>query len=115
LGGLADDLIAAKKEMYRTFRDRLPDAVLVVMSGLPCPERAELWGDIQKINDSLKDLCEANGKMIYADADALMTSPGGGFMPELFSDGVHLNKSGRAIWGELIKEKLAEAERMLGR
>ncbi|MDR1641597.1 MAG: GDSL-type esterase/lipase family protein [Clostridiales bacterium] len=113
MGSTVDELIAGKREMYGQFMKRLPNTVFVVMSGLPCPERASIWNDIQTINEALKVICDENEKMVYADADPLMLTADGGFRPELFSDGVHLNTDGRALWGPLIMEKLAEAEKIL--
>ncbi len=110
-GATVETVMKNKDAMYAHFRQNLPDAYFVVMSGLPLPGRAELWDEIQRVNDYLREYCAAQEKMVFIDATAVMTNPDGSFRPELFvEDGIHLNRDGQRVWSELIKQALAEID-----
>ncbi len=108
-GMTVDEIITNKDKMYSMFRQKLPDTVFIVMSGLPLPGRSEYWEDINETNQALKEYCESNENMYFADATSFMLDENGDFRPELFiDDGVHLNEDGHALWTELMKEILEE-------
>lgn len=90
--------IAAKREMFGTFHDHLPDARFVVMSGLLLPGRSQYTSLTQKINRELKDLCDELDYMTFVDASD-MTYDGASYREELFiKDGIHLNHEGQLLW-----------------
>ena len=116
-----EQILKNKKEMYSLFLKNMPDTKLVVMSGLPLPNRQEFWADTVKTNQLLKQMCEETDRMYFMDAtDAMLsetgpenmkTPVGDGryFTREYFrSDGIHLNKKGHDVWTALMKKVLSE-------
>lgn len=87
-----------KKQMFAEIHDQLPDAKLVVMSGLLLPGRSEYRELTEEINKALAALCEETDYLWFVDASA-MTWDGQCYAEELFiKDGIHLNHEGQALW-----------------
>lgn len=87
-----------KKKMFAEIHDRLPDAKLVVMSGLLLPGRSEYRELTEEINKALAALCEETDYLWFVDASA-MTWDGQRYADELFiKDGIHLNHEGQLLW-----------------
>ena len=87
-----------KKQMFAEIHDRLPDAKLVVMSGLLLPGRSEYRELTEEINKALEALCEETDYLRFVDASA-MTWNGQRYAEELFiKDGIHLNHEGQLLW-----------------
>lgn len=116
-----EQILQNKKEMYGLYLEHMPDTKLVVMSGLPLPNRQEFWADTVKTNNLLKQMCEQTERMYFMDAtDAMLsetgpenmktgTGDGRYFTPEYFrADGIHLNKKGHDVWTARIKQILSE-------
>ena len=87
-----------KKQMFAEIHDQLPDAKLVVMSGLLLPGRSEYRELTEEINQALETLCEETDYLWFVDASA-MTWDGQRYADELFiKDGIHLNHEGQLLW-----------------
>ena len=87
-----------KKQMFAEIHDQLPDAKLVVMSGLLLPGRSEYRELTEEVNKALETLCEETDYLWFADASA-MTWDGKRYTDELFiKDGIHLNHKGQLLW-----------------
>lgn len=87
-----------KKQMFAEIHDQLPDAKLVVMSGLLLPGRSEYRELTEEINQALAALCEETDYLWFVDASA-MTWDGQCYADELFiKDGIHLNHEGQLLW-----------------
>ena len=87
-----------KKQMFAEIHDQLPDAKLVVMSGLLLPGRSEYRELTEEVNKALETLCEETDYLWFADASA-MTWDGQRYADELFiKDGIHLNHKGQLLW-----------------
>ena len=87
-----------KKQMFAEIHDQLPDAKLVVMSGLLLPGRSEYRELTEEINQALETLCEETDYLWFVDASA-MTWDGQHYAEELFiKDGIHLNHEGQFLW-----------------
>ena len=118
--GLAlEQILQNKKEMYGLFLRKMPQARLVVLSGLPLPGRQQFWEDTVKINGLLKEMCAATKRLYFLDAtDAMLCGEGPEemrafdgryFCPEYYRfDGIHLNKKGHDVWTALMKRMLEE-------
>ena len=111
LGDTYEEVQARRVGMYEEFLERLPEATIVVMSGVPMPGRAELWEQIDRMNGFLAEHCEQTDRMVFVDATALLTTADGEFRPELFrQDGVHLNSDGLKLWAGAILEVLSDLD-----
>ena len=110
-------ILENKREMYRLFLENMPQAELIVMSGLPLPGRTRLWDQTVETNRLLARMCEETERMHFMDAtdvllaaegpEDLRTSDGRYFMPQYFRrDQIHLNKAGHDVWTGKMKEML---------
>ncbi len=93
-----------KKAMFEKFHKKMPDAKMVVMSGILLPGRPEYVNMTLNINDQLKALAEEKDYLYYVDAESLTYIRGEGFVDhveDLFiSDAIHLTPAARRIWAE---------------
>lgn len=102
LKGTDEEKVAAcmdyKKQMFAEIHRQLPDAKLVVMSGLLLPGRSEYRELTEEINKALEALCAETDYRWFVDASA-MTWDGQHYAEELFiKDGIHLNHEGQLLW-----------------
>lgn len=119
-GGIPlDTILQNKKKMYAMFLENMPQAQLVVCSGLPLPGRTQFWDATAKTNALLEMMCRETDRLHFLDAtDALLTdhgpenlrtSDGRYFSAEYFRmDRIHLNKRGHDVWTALMRSKLKE-------
>ena len=119
-GGIPlETILANKKKMYAQFLQNLPEAQLIVCSGLPLPGRTQFWDATCRTNELLRQMCEETDRLHFMSADDAMltddgpdelrTSDGRYFNPALFRmDRIHLNKKGHDVWTALMKKKLEE-------
>jgi len=103
-----EQVLANKDRMFTMFREKLPGVPFVVMSMLPLPRRTQWWETSEKVNAFLKEYCDTHEGMVFADATQVMMTPDGGFRPEYYADGLHLNEKGTAAWIPIIKEALSK-------
>jgi lysophospholipase L1-like esterase len=104
-----EQVLENKDKMFTEFHKHLPGVPFVVMSMLPLPGRKQWWETSAKVNDFLKSYCETHEDMIYADATGVMMTASGDFRPKYYSDGLHLNETGRSAWKPIILEALEKA------
>ena len=112
LSGTDEEKVAVcmeyKKQMFAVFHEKMPDAKLVIMSGLLLPGRSEYTALTQMINNELEKLCEETDYLYFVDAEK-MTYDGAAFASELFkSDGIHLNHEGQLLWMEEYIQPMIE-------
>lgn len=114
-----ETILGNKRKMYGMFLKNMPQAALVVCSGLPLPGRTQFWDATVKTNELLKNMCAETDRLYFLDATddmltdegpvSLKTSSGRFFDPAKYRiDGIHLNKHGHDVWTRLMKEKLKE-------
>ncbi|MCI2068020.1 MAG: hypothetical protein LKJ88_00375 [Bacilli bacterium] len=96
-----------KDQMFTSFHQRLPNSILVVMSGLLLPGRKEFTGLTQQINEELKAYCQSHSYMRFVQAEK-MTFDGRVYFESLFrKDLIHLNHEGELKWmREYIKPEI---------
>lgn len=112
-----ETILDNKRKMYNMFLDHMPQAELIVCSGLPLPGRTQFWDATVETNELLRRMCEETDRLHFLDAtdamltnegpSSLRTSDGRYFNPALFRmDKIHLNKKGHDVWTGLMKAKL---------
>ena len=112
-----ETILENKRKMYAMFLAAMPQAELIVCSGLPLPGRTQFWDATVKTNELLRQMCEETDRLHFLDAtDAMLTgegpaelrtSDGRFFNPAYFRmDKIHLNKKGHDVWTGLMKEML---------
>ena len=93
-----EQCMAFKREMFDAVHAALPEAKLVVMSGLLLPGRDQYRALTERVNDKLKALCAERDYMFFVDASS-MTWDGTAYRTELFiKDQIHLNHEGQLLW-----------------
>lgn len=89
-----------KKKMFETFHEKLPEAKMVIMSGLLLPGRKEYTSMTLKINQELEEYVTSFDYLYYVNANEL-TYDGTEYRFDLFiKDGIHLNHDGQLLWCE---------------
>lgn len=84
--------------MFDEFHRRLPNAKIIVMSGLLLPGRSEYTEITRIINDELEKYCRTKDYMYFVNAED-MTYKDGEYRTDLFiKDGIHLNHAGQLKW-----------------
>lgn len=87
-----------KKKMFALFHEQLPDAQMIVLSGLYLPGRSEYYDLTKEINKQLEELCAESDYLTYVNVEAL-TYQNGAFDTGMFvKDGIHLTDEARRIW-----------------
>lgn len=119
MGFTLEQVLANKRKMYTEFLEKMPQANLIVMSGLPLPGRMEFWKATEETNHHLEKMCEEFDRLYFMDSSHVMMSNTGEekyryedgryFRPELFrQDRIHLNVRGHEEWTKLMKEMLVK-------
>lgn len=99
-GEKAAACMAYKRAMFDAFHEALPEAKLVVTSGLLLPGRDRYRALTEEVNRQLAALCAERDYMFFVDASD-MTFDGESYRTELFlGDGIHLNRDGQLLWCE---------------
>lgn len=101
------------EERYGDVVDRIqethPDARIALQSILPVSEKQEKKGSyvnnrrIGEYNEVVRRVAEEKG-CVYLDVAEAVTGENGCLMPDLTSDGVHLNTKGCRLWLAYLKE-----------
>ena len=88
--------------------DALPDTRLVFITIKPSLARWEWVGEIRRANKLVRDYAETDPRLAYADIFTPMLGPDGRPRGELLSwDGLHLNRRGYRLWGEVLRPYVA--------
>ena len=114
-----EEVFANKDKMFTMFHENLPDAKILVMAGLPLPNRAEYWDLTVQVNEFLAQYCADKDYMIFVDGtdamltdagpDEMATGDGRYFNPSIFvEDGIHLTQEGHDLWTPYMKAALQE-------
>ncbi|MDD6194868.1 MAG: GDSL-type esterase/lipase family protein [Lachnospiraceae bacterium] len=95
-----DKCVSYKKKMYETFHQNVPNAHIVIMSGLLLPGRSEYTTLTKMVNEELKSYAETVDYLHFVDAEE-MTYDGFTYREDLFrKDRIHLNHTGELLWCE---------------
>lgn len=99
---------------YRKFVDRvaaaLPQTRVVFVTIKPSGQRWALWPEMHKANDLVRDLCERNARLFFADLAApLLDSDGRPDDSFFLADRLHLNVQGYAVWNAALAPILRQA------
>ena len=114
-----ETILANKRRMYNLFLTEMPQAKLVICSGLPLPGRTQFWDATGKTNALLREMCASEERLVFMDAtdamltdsgpDSLRTADGRYFNPAFYRiDRIHLNKRGHDVWTGLMKKTLRD-------
>ena len=93
-------LLSFKKQMFDYFHEKLPEARIVVMSGLLLPGRQKYTELTHQVNLELESYCLGMEFIDFVNSEE-MTFNNKKYAEELFiKDGVHLNHLGQLEWSK---------------
>jgi lysophospholipase L1-like esterase len=112
-----DNDIAGGKSPAQVFEDfkafvakvheALPDTKIVYIAIKPSTARWNLVGKMRETNALVEEETESNDLLAFIDIDPLMLGEDGTPREDfLLSDGLHLTKSGYAVWAEAVRPHL---------
>lgn len=97
-------------EMYRLLRSKYPNVPVVAISMKPSPSKLDRMEKILAYNKLLQDYSLIDTSIIYADVYTPMLQANG--FPNrsyFFSDMLHMNRSGYAVWNTVLEPLLLPA------
>ena len=98
---LVDRVLSRKIRMLETFHQAMPDARIVVISGILMPGRRQYDGIIKRINQAVKGYASQTDYIYYVDAEDMTIKENGRHRKEMFiEDGVHLTHEARVLWAD---------------
>lgn len=101
-------------EDYRKFvalvHAKLPAARIVFVAIKPSGQRWSLWPRMNEANSLIRDLCDQDERLFFADLATPLLGGDGKPRPELFlADQLHLNPQGYEVWTQTLRPVLAKA------
>ncbi|MEQ8822006.1 MAG: alpha/beta hydrolase-fold protein [Sumerlaeia bacterium] len=101
-------MIEEYDEILTALRANLPDTKIHVVTCAPVSGRyAHLADATRAYNEELKNLAKEKGFPVVDVWKALVGEDG--LLPEdLTTDGLHMNRDGYAVWGEMMREAMTE-------
>lgn len=80
-----------------------PAARIVFLAIKPSGSRWSLWPEMSKANGLVRDFCQTDDRLVYADLSASLLAADGTPDPSLFlKDQLHLNAKGYALWSKAL-------------
>lgn len=105
----ADVVFERYMELYRILRSKFPDVPVIAVSMKPSPSKLDMMQKIYAYNKLLQDYSLIDTTMIYADIFTPMLNPDGSpNRSYFFSDMLHMNRAGYAIWNAVIEPLLVK-------
>jgi lysophospholipase L1-like esterase len=96
------------KAFVAKVRLALPDVAIAYISIKPSLARATEWPRMREANREIENWARTQRRITYVDVVTKMLGANGKPRPELFrEDGLHMSRTGYAIWIEALKPVLA--------
>jgi lysophospholipase L1-like esterase len=107
-GKSAEEILKSAEDLLAIIRRDLPKKVRVVfISPKPSLVRSHLKDKYEDYNQKLKEWCDKQKRVQYADVWTPMLDSTGKVIPDLFiEDGLHMNRKGYDIWKQVIEKYL---------
>lgn len=97
------------KQLTMKIRKDLPETRIIYISPKPSIARVHLKNEYIKFNKKLQKYCKKQGNIGFADVWNPMLDEKGNVFKDIFiEDGLHMNKKGYDIWGDVIGRFLKE-------
>ena len=95
-----DPILKNYDDTLRSIQSLSPGTTVYVQALFP--QDADSQPTINGINDALRKRVSTHSNTVFLDFTPSFSNPGGGLKSELNQDGVHLNRSGYQLWGQLL-------------
>ncbi len=95
------------KTLYRLIRVKHPSVPFLYVSMKPSPSRAHLMPRYAEANRLIKEFLATEAKTSFADVYSQMLKPDGSPIDDIFfTDKLHMNAKGYAIWQKILERYL---------
>ncbi len=102
-GKTAERVVLDFQAFWSVVQNHFFGTPLVYIPIKPCPDRWLLWEEENEANMKIKNLCEDDPILFYADTAAPMLQTGKPPADSLFIvDGLHLNENGYKMWSRIV-------------
>ncbi|HNS19591.1 MAG TPA: SGNH/GDSL hydrolase family protein [Sedimentisphaerales bacterium] len=103
---VADDY----RRFVRLVHAKLPATRIVYITIKPSGQRWSLWPEMKKANDLIREFCQGDERLHFADLATVLLAADGPPKPEYYlSDRLHLNSEGYAAWTRVLRPFLSKA------
>lgn len=93
------------KELFSRIRQDLPETKVICIAAKPSIARESFKQNYEKLNRKLEKYCKRKDNLEFADVWNAMLDENGDVLQDVFiKDGLHMNKKGYDIWGEVLSE-----------
>ena len=101
------EIISHIDSFIQIVHSEIPDTWIFLLSPKPAITRIHLWDKYKDIHWKMKDLSAKNEKVFFIDVSENMFDSQGKIRQDIFSDdGLHMNRLGYELWGEVIRREL---------
>lgn len=97
-------IVSDFKKFLSLLRETNPDCMVFYVSITKSHSRKEFWEDMDKVNDTIKEMAETDKHLVFIDANAPLYGTDGVTREEYFGDRLHLNRQGQQIWIPILRE-----------
>jgi GH35 family endo-1,4-beta-xylanase/lysophospholipase L1-like esterase len=97
-----DEVVGGIKAIVSEFRQRAPEATIILTAVFPRSQNVQLVPAIRKINERIATLADGKRIRIININDQLADSTGR-LLPGISSDGLHLDEPGYEIWAQALR------------
>lgn len=102
-----EEVMRDVRKLHQKLQKDLPHTKIIYISPKPSMARENLKQEYLKLNKRLKKFCRNKPNTRFADVWKAMTDENGKVYQNIFlADGLHMNKKGYDIWGDVISEFL---------
>lgn len=102
-----EEVFQGTSQILNEFQARVPDATIVLTALFPRTQNRSLEPTIEQINKRIETL--ADGQRIrFVNINDKLLDASGRLLPNVSSDGLHLEQAGYEIWAQALKPILTE-------
>jgi len=102
-GKTPEQVLADFRRFVSKVHADLPKTRIVFVAIKPSIRRWQLVDKMRRANAMIREVCEADERLVFVDVDPPMIGPDGKPKEELFrDDGLHLNAAGYRLWSDLV-------------
>ena len=103
-GKSVETVVADFKDFVRTVNSYIGPRAVYFISIKPSIRRWELWPEMEKANEAIRQWAETQPAVYYIDVATPMLGADGKPRPELFQeDGLHMVRAGYQLWTEVVR------------
>jgi lysophospholipase L1-like esterase len=105
-GSHVDDVVDGIRAIIAEFRTRFSDVPVMLTAMFPRDQNAALAETIEEINKQLKAVSESDQRIHWININGKLVDSDGRLLPEVSSDGIHLDEPGYESWARALRPVL---------